>query len=92
MGRLEAAAVHRHGDRRDRQRRQDHHAADDPHGAADAGLRGTASPRNYNNHIGVPLSMLQMEPEHDYAVLELGASRAGARSPRWPSCAGRRSA
>jgi UDP-N-acetylmuramoyl-tripeptide--D-alanyl-D-alanine ligase len=40
-------------------------------------LRGTASPRNYNNHVGLPLSMLLMEPSHDYAVLELGASCAG---------------
>ena len=40
-------------------------------------LRGTASPRNYNNHVGVPLSLLAVEPEHDYAVLELGASRRG---------------
>lgn len=40
-------------------------------------LAGTASPRNYNNHVGLPLSMLQIEPDHDYAVLELGASRRG---------------
>lgn len=40
-------------------------------------LRGTASPRNYNNHFGVPLSMLALEAEHDYAVLELGASGPG---------------
>ncbi len=40
-------------------------------------LKGTASPRNYNNQWGVPLSMLTIEPEHDYAVLELGANRAG---------------
>ncbi len=40
-------------------------------------LRGVASPRNYNNHVGLPLSILQMEPEHDYAVLELGASSRG---------------
>ena len=40
-------------------------------------LQGTASPRNYNNHWGVPLSMLAIDPQHDYAVLELGASRAG---------------
>jgi len=38
---------------------------------------GTASPRNYNNHVGVPLSMLRVEPDHDYAVLELGASARG---------------
>jgi UDP-N-acetylmuramoyl-tripeptide--D-alanyl-D-alanine ligase len=40
-------------------------------------LQGTASPRNYNNQWGVPLSMLAIDPQHDYAVLELGASRAG---------------
>ncbi|MEI8373526.1 MAG: UDP-N-acetylmuramoyl-tripeptide--D-alanyl-D-alanine ligase [Planctomycetota bacterium] len=40
-------------------------------------LQGTASPRNYNNPWGVPLSMLTIEPQHDYAVLELAANRAG---------------
>ena len=40
-------------------------------------LCGTASPRNFNNHYGVPLSMTAIEPCHDYAVLELGASRPG---------------
>jgi UDP-N-acetylmuramoyl-tripeptide--D-alanyl-D-alanine ligase len=40
-------------------------------------LCGTASPRNYNNHVGLPLSMLAMDPSHDYAVLELGASSPG---------------
>ncbi|MBU4273412.1 MAG: UDP-N-acetylmuramoyl-tripeptide--D-alanyl-D-alanine ligase [Planctomycetes bacterium] len=40
-------------------------------------LRGSVSPRNYNNHLGVPLSMTAIEPDHDYAVLELGASRSG---------------
>ncbi|MHB1035835.1 MAG: UDP-N-acetylmuramoyl-tripeptide--D-alanyl-D-alanine ligase [Pirellulales bacterium] len=40
-------------------------------------LTGSASPRNFNNHVGVPLSMLGMEEDHDYAVLELGASCRG---------------
>jgi len=40
-------------------------------------FRGTASPRNYNNHVGLPLSLLGVAPTHDYAVLELGASRRG---------------
>jgi len=40
-------------------------------------LSGTASPRNYNNHLGVPLSMSALRPRHDYAVLELGASGRG---------------
>jgi UDP-N-acetylmuramoyl-tripeptide--D-alanyl-D-alanine ligase len=38
---------------------------------------GTASPKNFNNQFGVPLSMLAMEPWHDYAVLELAASAPG---------------
>ena len=38
-------------------------------------LKGTASPRKFNNHWGVPLSMLTIEPQDDYAVLELGANR-----------------
>jgi UDP-N-acetylmuramoyl-tripeptide--D-alanyl-D-alanine ligase len=40
-------------------------------------LQGTASPGNYNNHWGVPLSMLTIDPQHDYAVLELGANHPG---------------
>ena len=40
-------------------------------------LSGTASPYNYNNHIGLPLSLLAVEPHHDYTVLELGASGPG---------------
>ncbi len=38
---------------------------------------GTASPLNFNNHVGLPLSMLAIEPEHDFAVLELAASGPG---------------
>lgn len=32
---------------------------------------------NLNNHIGVPLTVLQLQPEHRYAVLELGANHLG---------------
>lgn len=32
---------------------------------------------NFNNHIGVPLSLLQLNNEHRYAVFELGANHAG---------------
>jgi UDP-N-acetylmuramoyl-tripeptide--D-alanyl-D-alanine ligase len=38
---------------------------------------GTTSPHNYNNNIGVPLSLLRLEREHQYAALELGASGPG---------------
>jgi UDP-N-acetylmuramoyl-tripeptide--D-alanyl-D-alanine ligase len=33
-----------------------------------------ATPGNLNNHIGVPLSVLQLNPTHRYAVFELGAN------------------
>lgn len=33
--------------------------------------------KNFNNHIGVPLSLLQMEEKHRAAVLELGMNHAG---------------
>lgn len=32
---------------------------------------------NFNNHVGVPLTLLELEPEHDRAVIELGASGLG---------------
>lgn len=32
---------------------------------------------NYNNELGVPLTLFRIEPDDRYAVLELGASKAG---------------
>lgn len=32
---------------------------------------------NLNNHIGVPLTLLQLKPEHKIAVIEMGANRRG---------------
>lgn len=32
---------------------------------------------NLNNHIGVPLTLLQLDAEHAYAVIELGANHPG---------------
>ncbi|MDR1527699.1 MAG: UDP-N-acetylmuramoyl-tripeptide--D-alanyl-D-alanine ligase [Dysgonamonadaceae bacterium] len=32
---------------------------------------------NLNNHIGVPLTLLQLQPEHRFAVIEMGANHPG---------------
>jgi UDP-N-acetylmuramoyl-tripeptide--D-alanyl-D-alanine ligase len=32
---------------------------------------------NYNNELGLPLSLFALEPKHRFAVLEMGASKAG---------------
>lgn len=32
---------------------------------------------NFNNHIGVPLTLLQIRPEHQLAVIEMGANHQG---------------
>ena len=47
------------------------------HAVLSVKLHGCASPCNFNNHLGLPLSLLQVADDHDYAVLELGASAPG---------------
>ena len=36
-----------------------------------------ATKGNFNNDIGVPLTLLRLEPEHEYAVIEMGANHIG---------------
>lgn len=36
-----------------------------------------ATQGNYNNHIGVPLTLLRIRKEHDIAIIEMGASHMG---------------
>jgi UDP-N-acetylmuramoyl-tripeptide--D-alanyl-D-alanine ligase len=47
------------------------------HAVLSARFQGVQSPENYNNQVGVPLSLLAMEPEHEFAVIELAASHEG---------------
>jgi len=32
---------------------------------------------NLNNHIGLPLTLCELEPEHQFAVIEMGTSKSG---------------
>ena len=47
--------------------------------AAILAVRGStlATAGNLNNHIGVPLTLLRLTPEHRHAVIEMGANHAG---------------
>jgi len=40
-------------------------------------FRVLRSEGNFNNHFGLPLMLLKIEPEHDLAVIEMGMSHAG---------------
>ncbi|MBC8108211.1 MAG: UDP-N-acetylmuramoyl-tripeptide--D-alanyl-D-alanine ligase [Anaerolineae bacterium] len=42
-----------------------------------ASLRGTMSPKSFNNDIGVPLTILPADPNADYLVLEMGTNHHG---------------
>lgn len=45
--------------------------------ATAGGLAGTQSPKSFNNHLGVPLTLLAARPEHDYVAAELGTNHPG---------------
>jgi UDP-N-acetylmuramoyl-tripeptide--D-alanyl-D-alanine ligase len=38
---------------------------------------GHASPKSFNNNIGMPLTLLEVNPSHDYVVLEIGTNAPG---------------
>jgi len=41
------------------------------------GGAGLVTRGNLNNHIGVPLTLLRLDPSHRFAVIEIGANRPG---------------
>jgi UDP-N-acetylmuramoyl-tripeptide--D-alanyl-D-alanine ligase len=47
------------------------------HSVLSASHQGVRSIKNFNNHIGLPLSVLELNRTHDFAVFEMGASAAG---------------
>lgn len=46
-----------------------------------ARYRGSASIKSFNNHIGVPLTLLAARPSDEYVVCEMGMNHAGEIAP-----------
>src|SRR3954453_4927031 len=44
-------------------------------------LRGSVSPRSFNNDVGVPLAIFPADPMQDYLVLEMGTNPPGEIQP-----------
>src|SRR5262249_35462394 len=44
-------------------------------------FRGTHSIKSFNNHIGVPLTLLAVSPGDEYVVCEMGMNHAGEIAP-----------
>lgn len=42
-----------------------------------AGLTGTQSPKSFNNHLGVPLTLLSGKPQDDFIACEIGTNHPG---------------
>lgn len=47
------------------------------HAVLSADRSTLATEGNLNNHIGVPLTLLKLKPEHRLAIIEMGASKPG---------------
>ncbi len=47
----------------------------------DADSSGHQSPKSFNNHLGVPLTILGVGPEHEFVVAEVGMNHAGEIAP-----------
>ncbi|MEM7626598.1 MAG: UDP-N-acetylmuramoyl-tripeptide--D-alanyl-D-alanine ligase [Planctomycetota bacterium] len=55
------------------------------------GLTGTQSPKSFNNHLGVPLTLLAASPDHDFVACEIGTNHPGEIAAlgdlAWPDAA-----
>ncbi|MDP9173062.1 MAG: UDP-N-acetylmuramoyl-tripeptide--D-alanyl-D-alanine ligase [Planctomycetota bacterium] len=51
------------------------------HSVLSPALRGTISPKSFNNDIGVPLSIFPADVVQDYLVLEIGTNHPGEIAP-----------
>ncbi len=51
------------------------------HAALRGRLKGSISPKSYNNDIGVPLTIIPADPHQDYLVLEMGTNHPGEIKP-----------
>jgi UDP-N-acetylmuramoyl-tripeptide--D-alanyl-D-alanine ligase len=51
------------------------------HAALRGRLKGSISPKSFNNDIGVPLTILPADPSADYLVLEIGTNHHGEIKP-----------
>jgi UDP-N-acetylmuramoyl-tripeptide--D-alanyl-D-alanine ligase len=47
------------------------------HGVLSRTLRGTASPRSFNNDVGVPITLCAAHLDHDYVICEIGMNAPG---------------
>lgn len=47
------------------------------HAALSTGLNGSQSPKSFNNHIGVPLTLLAAKAEQDFVAVEIGSNHPG---------------
>ncbi len=47
------------------------------HAAMASTQRGTASPKSFNNDLGVPLTLLAAKADDDYVIVEIGTNRPG---------------
>ena len=86
MGRLSSPPLYRHVDCRDRQRRQDHHPADDPHGAGHAAARH-GQPAELQQSPGRALELCWLSrPNTTMPCWNWGPAGAGEIAA-WPGCA-----